>query len=36
VLALARDDFLEGVGGHARSTHAVEAVMAERLATVAP
>jgi MFS family permease len=36
VLALARDDFLEGVGGHTRSTREVEAVMAERLATVAP
>jgi MFS family permease len=34
VLALARDDFLEGVGGHARSTREAEAVMAERLATV--
>jgi hypothetical protein len=36
VLALARDDFLEGVGGHVRSTREVETVMAERLATVTP
>jgi MFS family permease len=34
VLALARDDFLEGIGAHARSGREVEAVMAERLAPV--
>ena len=27
-----RDDFLEGIGSHARSTHAAEAVVVERLA----
>ena len=32
VLALARDDFLEGIGAHARSSHEVETVVAERLA----
>jgi MFS family permease len=35
VLALAREDFLEGVGGHARSASAAEAIVAERLAPVA-
>lgn len=32
VLALARDDFLEGIGAHARSAGEAEAVAAERLA----
>jgi len=35
VLALAREDFLEGVGGHARSANAAEAIVAERLAPIA-
>jgi MFS family permease len=34
VLALARDDFLEGIGAHARSTREIEATMADRLAPV--
>ncbi len=32
VVALTRDDFLEGIGSHARSTHAAEVVVLERLA----
>jgi MFS family permease len=32
VVALTRDDFLEGIGSHARSSHAAEAVVVERLA----
>jgi MFS family permease len=32
VVALTRGDFLEGVGSHARSSHAAEAVVVERLA----
>jgi MFS family permease len=36
VLALARDDFLEGIGAHVRSAREAEAVVAERLAAVAP
>jgi hypothetical protein len=35
VLAIARDDFLESVGAHARGAHEAEIVMAERLAPVA-
>jgi CRP-like cAMP-binding protein len=34
VVALARDDFLEGVGSQVRSTREAEAVVAERLAAV--
>jgi MFS family permease len=33
-LALARDDFLESIGSHARSTHEAETVVVERLAAV--
>ena len=35
VLALARDDFLEGIGAHARGAREAEAIVAERLAPVA-
>jgi hypothetical protein len=34
VLALERDDFLEGIGSHARSSREAEAVVVERLAAV--
>jgi len=33
-LALAREDFLDSIGAHARSTRAAEAVVVERLAAV--
>jgi hypothetical protein len=35
VIAIARNDFLESIGSHARSTHEAESVVVERLATPA-